>query len=302
MASTDNLTHFLTNVADAIREKNGTSDPINAQNFADAIRIIPITEDTIADWGFTKNTGDYIKPTTGIPKSDLDSSVQTSLEKADTALQSYTEQYKGTVTGIKINSSTKNPSNGIVDLGTIITSHQTLKTINNQSIVGSGNITIETGSPDANIQAVETGDVIDDVTIDYATTAYVNNKIEGKFDTIGSAASAEANAKSYVDALLGDINSVLESIINGGGGINIISFYITAVEYQAEEGMTWGEWINSNYNTAEFYIPDGGSDISPIFAKGSSNPIYNSSAAMVYTKDVIESGATYNVYASGGWD
>lgn len=277
MASTDNLTHFLTNVADAIREKNGTSDPINAQNFADAIRIIPITEDTIADWGFTKNTGDYIKPTTGIPKSDLDSSVQTSLEKADTALQSYTEQYKGTVTGIKINSSTKNPSNGVVDLGTIITSHQTLKTINNQSVVGSGNITIETGFPDANIQAVETGDVIDDVTIDYATTA-------------------------YVDELVGDINSVLESIINGGGGINIISFYITAVEYQAEEGMTWGEWINSNYNTAEFYTPDGGSDISPIFAKGSSNPIYNSSAAMVYTKDVIESGATYNVYASGGWD
>lgn len=48
-----------------------------------------ISEQTIADWGFTKNKGDYTKPSTGIPKSDLDSSVQSSLNKADTALQSH---------------------------------------------------------------------------------------------------------------------------------------------------------------------------------------------------------------------
>ena len=127
-----------------------------------------VTESTVSGWGFTKNTGTYSKPSTGIPKSDLDSSVQASLGKADSALQSYTEQYKGTVTGvkingstkspssgtvdlgnvatsIKINGSTKNPSNGIVDLGTVITAHQTLKTINGQSIVGSGDITISGG-------------------------------------------------------------------------------------------------------------------------------------------------------------
>lgn len=60
----------------------------------------------------------YTKPSTGIPKSDLAAAVQTSLGKADTALQ--TEQYKGTVTGVKINGTTKNPdTNGLVDLGTI---------------------------------------------------------------------------------------------------------------------------------------------------------------------------------------
>ena len=110
--------------------------------------------------------------------------------KGATALQSYTEQYKGTVTGVKINGTTKNPSNGVVDLGTVITEHQTLKTINGQSIIGSGDITISGGSSGANVQAVDTGDVIDDVTVDYAT-------------------------KTYVDGLVGDINSVLESIING---------------------------------------------------------------------------------------
>ena len=63
--------------------------------------------------------------------------------------------YKGTVTGVKINGTTKNPSNGVVDLGTVITSHQdisgkqdklvsgtNIKTINGESVLGSGDITI----------------------------------------------------------------------------------------------------------------------------------------------------------------
>lgn len=73
--------------------------------------------------------------------------------------------------------------NSSYDLGYI--SSNKLKTINGESIVGSGDITIEGG----NVQAVDTGDVIDDVTIEYAT-------------------------KTYVDGLVGDINSALESIIN----------------------------------------------------------------------------------------
>ena len=53
--------------------------------------IIPeeVTESTISSWGFTKNTGTYSKPNGGIPKTDLTSSVQASLEKADSALQSH---------------------------------------------------------------------------------------------------------------------------------------------------------------------------------------------------------------------
>ena len=29
---------------------------------------------------------------------------------------------------------------------------------------------------------------------------------------------------------------------------NLITFTIDDIEYQAEEGMTWGEWVNSKYN------------------------------------------------------
>lgn len=51
--------------------------------------VIPptVTEQTVAGWGFTKNTGTYSKPSGGIPKTDLAQAVQTSLGKADTALQ-----------------------------------------------------------------------------------------------------------------------------------------------------------------------------------------------------------------------
>lgn len=57
-----------------------------------------ITESTVSGWGFTKNTGTYSKPSDGIPKSDLASAIQTSLDKANTALQSlpsHTHNYAG---------------------------------------------------------------------------------------------------------------------------------------------------------------------------------------------------------------
>jgi hypothetical protein len=189
-----------------------------------------VTESTVSGWGFTKNTGTYNKPSSGIPKTDLASAVQTSLGKADTALQSYTEQYKGTITGVSANGTsiaTSGVANipaastsayGVTKLSSATNSTSTtlaatasavkaaydlangkqdklvsgtnIKTINGTSILGSGDITISGGSSDANVQAVDTGDVINDVTVNYAT-------------------------KTYVDGLIGDINSVLEGIING---------------------------------------------------------------------------------------
>ena len=47
----------------------------------------------------------------------------------------------GTITGITMNGVSKGTS-GDVDLGTVITEHQTLKTINNQTIAGSGNFNL----------------------------------------------------------------------------------------------------------------------------------------------------------------
>lgn len=45
----------------------------------------------------------------------------------------------GTITQICMNGSSKGTS-GAVDLGTVITSHQTLKTVNGTAVTGSGNV------------------------------------------------------------------------------------------------------------------------------------------------------------------
>lgn len=70
---------------------------------------------------------------------------------------------QGTVTGVKMNGVSKG-SSGVVDLGTVITSHQdisgkqdklvsgtNIKTINGESILGSGNLTIAGGDSEAAI-------------------------------------------------------------------------------------------------------------------------------------------------------
>ncbi len=92
--------------------------------------------------------------------NDLDA-IRAGASKGSTALQ--TESYRGTVTGVKVNDNTYSPNNGIVDLGTVVTEHQPLKTINGESIIGEGNIEIGGGSADLE---------------GYATEEYVNNAVE----------------------------------------------------------------------------------------------------------------------------
>lgn len=77
-----NVANILTNTA-----YNSSSNKIATMSDLPS----EVTESTVSGWGFTKNTGTYSKPSGGIPKTDLASAVQTSLGKADTALQSYTE-------------------------------------------------------------------------------------------------------------------------------------------------------------------------------------------------------------------
>lgn len=128
-----------------------------------------VTESTVSGWGFTKNAGTVtgvkangtaITLSSGVANipaastsaygvtklSSATNSTSTSLAATASAVKAaydLANSYKGTVTSVKINGTTKSPSSGVVDLGTVITAHQTLKTINGESIVGSGDITIE---------------------------------------------------------------------------------------------------------------------------------------------------------------
>ena len=49
-------------------------------------------------------------------------------------------------------------------------------------------------------------------------------------------------------------NILLASTIGGGG--SLITFTIDGVQYQAEEGMTWEEWVNSEFNISSNYYAE----------------------------------------------
>ena len=66
----------------------------------------------------------------------------------------------------------------------------------------------------------------------------------------------------------------------------IINFTIDGTSYQAEEGMTWGDWVNSEYDNDEFSV-----DINAI-KKGVSF-VSNGGSNIVYTNNQITANAAY---------
>ena len=162
-----------------------------------------------------------------------------------------------------------------------LTSGTNIKTINGNAVLGSGNIDVV-----GKIDLIDTNESLDDVNVSYATTAYVDNKF-ANIDLTDYATT------DYVDGLIGDINSVLESIIGGGTTVRMIKFIIGDVEYQAEEGMTWEQWINSEYNTSfELYSVDP----NYIVRVGSSQFVYdNFNNRNIAISDIIRANYEYTL-------
>lgn len=78
----------------------------------------------------------------------------------------------------------------------------------------------------------------------------------------------------------------------------LISFTIGTTSYQAEEGMSWGEWVESDYNTYGLKIIDD-----YIWTESGSNTIVKEaydSSSKVTANEMIESNFTYYQFASGG--
>ena len=177
--------------------------------------------------------------------------------------------YKGTVTSVKINGVSKSPSNGVIDLGTVITSHQdisgkqdklvsgtNIKTINNTSILGSGNISITGGGGSgtitgvsANGTSIATSGVANIPAA--STSAYGVTKLSSATNSTSTSLAATASAvKSAYDlangkqdklvsgsniktingqTLLGSGNIAISGV-SGGGGEDIRFFADFTVE------------------------------------------------------------------------
>lgn len=53
-----------------------------------------------------------------------------------------------------------------------------------------------------------------------------------------------------------------------------ITFTVAGTEYQAEDGMTWAEWCESDYNTQSAHIEFSGGTMTVYWAKYSSSKFY----------------------------
>ena len=80
----------------------------------------------------------------------------------------------------------------------------------------------------------------------------------------------------------------------------IITFYIDEAPYQAYEGMNFGEWVQSDFNTANFYLADKGWDDLCICSNLSGKTMYryNPDFEIIYPSTIIMNG--YDYYAE--WD
>lgn len=63
-----------------------------------------------------------------------------------------------------------------------------------------------------------------------------------------------AENKIYQISVLKGLASVLEF---SNATQEMITFNISEISYQAEKGITWGEWCNSEYNIDGYYVSNG---------------------------------------------
>lgn len=96
------------------------------------------------------------------------------------------------------------------------------------------------------------------------------------------------------------------TVINDGeesGGGNLITFTIDGTEYQAEEGMTWSEWVGSEYNVinASTYLQSNNVALITVgVQQGLPVILYDSNGGSVFATQKIITNNNYTAQTIGG--
>jgi hypothetical protein len=230
-------------VEEKLRSKQGVISDLatireNAYKGATALQSVPseyVTESELQSKGYATTEQVDAKQN---EISDLEA-IRAGAAKGATALQ--TESYRGTVTGVKANNTTYSPKDGVVDIGTVITSHQDisgkqdvigdieeirsgaakgatalqqhqqLKTINGKSIVGEGNIEIDGGGGGGTTPIVKITST-NETYIDVESGSQNNFTITPKVCAIDDAGGASGREDGLASAF--DVQMHLEPIVD----------------------------------------------------------------------------------------
>lgn len=126
-------------------------------------------------------------------------------------------------------------------------------------------------------------------------------------ESSGSAAPQEISTEAEMTSLLAtaEVGTIYKytgesGVFESGAyyvledGTEHISFSINQITYQAEQGMTWGKWVASDYNTGNYKAAESDDEICP-------NGIYSvlthsmEIVAEVVTSDIIKADTNYAI-------
>ena len=103
----------------------------------------------------------------------------------------------------------------------------------------------------------------------------------------GQTATLECAGKKMVS----DIYIIAQKVEQGSGEIG---FTIDGTSYQAEEGMTWGDWVESDYNTDNYGV--FGSYIVQSITDQGAYLVINSSGTRQLLTHTIQANEAYSIY------
>ena len=164
---------------------------------------VAVTESTVSGWGFTKNTG--------------------------------------TVTGVKMNGTTKNPTSGVVDLGTVITSHQDISgKADKSAAIGSLSLSLDS----TNYKITLSGTKVDGTTFtvsDVIDLPLESVVVNGSYNNITKKVVLTLQSGSTVEFSVADLVSGLQSEITSTNKLSadLIADGTTNKVVTASEKTTW---------------------------------------------------------------
>lgn len=158
-----------------------------------------------------------------------------------------------TMNGSTIGSFTLNKSgNTTIDLGNVLTSHQILKTINNESITGSGNINIVSGVSSVNGQTGAVTLSIPSIQ-GLATETYVDNAVAGlvdsapaALDTLNELATALGNDANFATTISAQIGQKYTKPSTGIPASDLADGVIPTIPITSVNGQTGAVTIQEN--------------------------------------------------------
>ena len=136
------------------------------------------------------------------------------------------------------------------------------------------------------------------VTLQNANAFYLTpmslSSYTGSFGSIYVPASLVSAYKSATNwAAYADRITAIEGDIGGGGSdVTLITFTIDDEEYQAEEGMTWGEWAQSEYDSNNDWYKNGSHSIESSSSIGII--VFNNDSTLLKPEDIISATEYYS--------